>query len=140
MPIPDLTTRTRGPVFAALAALMIELGAAHAQATPPRGDFRPVDGKGPLTSEMEADIDRCFDLAREKDANVTIDAVARIEAALSGAVISVSVPTPNAPQFQTCVEAAAMRWSFPPPPSPPGDHPPEGARLYLQFPIQRPRG
>jgi hypothetical protein len=95
-------------------------------------------GEGPLTPRHKAEIQACFDEAREQNPRLVVRTTATLEAESSGRVISASVPVPDSPSFQQCVEAQALTWSFPPPPDASLPPPPPGARLHVMFPIQLP--
>jgi hypothetical protein len=100
---------------------------------------RPLGAHDPM-AEHEGEIDECYALAREEDADLVINTRARFEVdPRTFKVISANVPTPASPTFQACVEDKAMTWSFPPPPDmpPPPRELPPGAKAMVAVHIER---
>jgi beta-lactamase regulating signal transducer with metallopeptidase domain len=106
---------------------------------PARFQFAPV-GLGDPMAPHEAEIDRCYALARAEKPQLVISAPARFEVdPVTFRVTAADVRAPESPTFQSCVERAAMTWSFPPPPGfppPPRDTPP-GAEAMVATHIER---
>ncbi len=100
------------------------------------GNFEtPLPGPKQLEPKVETDVEDCYAIARQNDPKLVIDTFAELEADRTGQVVKASVPTPNAPRFQSCIEPRALKWRFPPPkgaPTPPAD-----AKLFVRFPIRR---
>jgi hypothetical protein len=106
---------------------------------PPGTFFHARAGAGPeLSAQQVADIDTCFQAAREAVPDLVVDTTVTIEADGRGTVLAASVPTPNSPSFQRCMEERALGWKVPTPPGAP-EPPRAGAKLHLVFPIQLPK-
>jgi hypothetical protein len=109
-------------------------------AAPPDHFFKIQEGTTPPPIPHEDEIEACFQDARKVDPDLVVDTQARLEAKGDGTVISASVPTPDSPSFQQCVEEKAMSWTLPLPPNPPSSSPPPAkARITMLFPIRLPK-
>lgn len=145
-------TSARSPAVLALAAALIVAlglltprvfaapGLALAAPGPGMGHSFFAQHEDPMAAHV-AEIDACYALARAADAKLVIETLARLEVDPKHdfRVISASIPTPNSPIFQSCLEEKALSWSFPPPPGvpPPPEDMPEDAKAMVQLHIQR---
>jgi BlaR1 peptidase M56 len=122
--------RRRAILFAAATVAGIGLGAPAVLADPPNKIyFGKADGPRPHQDEINA----CFEAARRENPRLVVDTTARLEIDRDGKVLSASVPVPEAPSFQRCVEERAMGWTFPVPPLPPGGQKPADAKLQFML-------
>lgn len=126
-------------LLAAGAITGLVLLAPHVFADPVRAPGIPLGAHDPL-ADHQGEIDECYELARTDDADLVIDTRAVFELSVETfRVISASVPTPDSPIFQNCLEQKAMSWSFPPPPDmpPPPKNPPKHAKAMVAVHIHR---
>lgn len=130
------------PLWLAAAAIMcLGLFAPRLFADVPAMHARSLAPHDPLL-EHEAEIDECYELALQENAELSVSTLAHFEVdAQTFRVSSADVPTPASSTFQSCVEAKAMTWSFPPPPDmpPPPDDMPEDAKPMVVVHIERQR-
>lgn len=130
--------RFRAVILATTTIAGLGLAAPAVLADPPSKVFfatRIGEGIVPHHDEIHA----CFEAARKENANLVIDTTARFELDRNGKVISASVPTPESPTFQKCVESQAMNWNFPTPPAPPNAPPPPDAKAVIMLRLVLPR-
>jgi hypothetical protein len=128
----------RAVITAAVLVAGLGLAVSRVFAGPPQRIFHTRQGGSPLSGQQAEEIQACFDEARRADPDLAVDTTAQIEAKGDGTVVFASVPTPNSPAFQSCVENKAMEWKLAPPPEAPEPPPQADAKLHIRFPIRLP--
>jgi len=102
------------------------------------GPFRqPLGPDHDPLARYQGELSECYQLARAENDDLVIHALAQFEVdPKTYRVTSATVPTPESPIFQACVEERALNWSFPPPadmPPPPADMPKDAKLLVAVY-------